>query len=116
MLFRLFAWKARNKGLELAYAVARDVPEELLGDSGRLRQVVLNLVGNSVKFTEHGSITLSVTLGPDPAGLSPQSCGLLFTVRDTGIGISSEKQQAISSPSLKPTVLPGGARAGPDWA
>jgi len=92
---RVFSWKARQKGLDLAYSVERSVPEELLGDSGRLRQVILNLVGNSVKFTERGSITLAVASNPAARGLPPQNCELLFKVRDTGIGISSDQQHAI---------------------
>jgi len=92
---RVFAWKAREKGLDLAYSVGRDVPEELLGDCGRLRQVVLNLVGNAVKFTERGSITLAAAFNPAAGGVAAPGCELLFTVRDTGIGISQKQQHAI---------------------
>ena len=93
---RVFTRKGRQKGLDLAYAVEQHVPEELLGDVGRLRQVILNLVGNAVKFTERGSITLTAAWNADEGALPDRGCtSLIFTVRDTGIGISPEKQHAI---------------------
>jgi len=79
--------RAREKGLSLTCEIAADVPTELVGDPTRLRQVLMNLLGNAIKFTEAGSVSLKVTLDGDcsvPAGLR-------FTVSDTGIGISSDK-------------------------
>jgi PAS domain S-box-containing protein len=95
--------QARQKGLHLAYTIASDVPDMLVGDAARLRQVIVNLVGNAVKFTETGEVAVSVERasaeyrapeGKDPAGGAPHpaTCALHFTVRDTGIGIPREKQ------------------------
>ena len=83
--------RAHQKGLELACQVDPEVPEVLLGDSARLRQVVTNLVGNAIKFTEYGEVVVR-------AGMAQAANGevtLQFSVRDTGIGIPAEKQQAI---------------------
>jgi PAS domain S-box-containing protein len=87
------ALRASAKGLELAYRVPPDVPNHLVGDPGRLRQVVVNLVGNAIKFTDHGEVVLSVTSEPQGA----EQVELHFTVTDTGIGIPSHVQQAIFS-------------------
>lgn len=82
---------AHRKGLELAWHVAPDVPEWLVGDCGRLRQVLVNLVGNAIKFTEKGEVVVSAKMGER----TPESAKLQFTVRDTGIGISEDKQGLI---------------------
>ena len=68
-----------------------DVPDALIGDAGRLRQVLLNLVGNAIKFTEHGEIVVSVV----NQAIADESVVLQFSVKDTGIGIAPHKQQAI---------------------
>ena len=78
---------AHRKDLELAWHVAPDVPDWLVGDSGRLRQVLVNLVGNAIKFTERGEVVLSATLARSAAAWAE----LHFAVRDTGIGISADK-------------------------
>ncbi len=83
--------RAVQKGLELACHIHPDVPDALIGDSGRLRQVLVNLVGNAIKFTEVGEVVLEVETKRLDAG----SCELQFMVRDTGIGIPQEKQKAI---------------------
>ncbi|MFO0918023.1 MAG: response regulator [Planctomycetaceae bacterium] len=88
------ALRAHRKQLELACHIARDVPDALMGDPHRLRQVLFNLAGNAVKFTEHGEIVLEVTLEDSTA----DGVQLHFVVRDTGIGISGEKIQAIFQP------------------
>ena len=88
---KIIAAKAHEKQLELAYRVRNNIPEAVTGDPARLRQVILNLVGNAVKFTEKGEIILSVDVAPS-AG-SPYE--LLFSVKDTGIGIPVEKQESI---------------------
>ena len=80
--------KARERGLELLYDIAADVPDHLVGDSLRLGQVLLNLVGNAIKFTERGEITVTVKL----LGRHEQDVEIGFEVRDTGIGMSPEQQ------------------------
>jgi PAS domain S-box-containing protein len=89
----LCAQKARERGLELLYDVAPDVPDRLIGDSLRLGQVLLNLVGNAIKFTEAGEITVVVH---KLAG-SADKVELGFEVRDTGIGMSPEQQAQLFS-------------------
>jgi two-component system, sensor histidine kinase and response regulator len=88
---RVLAPRADQKGLELACHIHRDVPDELVGDPLRLRQVVINLVGNAIKFTEHGEVVLRVEAGSRVDGKAL----LRFSVADTGIGIPSEKQAVI---------------------
>jgi two-component system, sensor histidine kinase and response regulator len=85
--------KARERGLELLYDVAPDVPDHLIGDSLRLGQVLLNLVGNAIKFTEAGEITVVVHR---LAG-SDDKVELGFEVRDTGIGMSQDQQEQLFS-------------------
>jgi PAS domain S-box-containing protein len=85
------AVRAHQKRLELACRLAPEVPECLLGDPCRLRQIILNLVGNAIKFTEHGEVVVRVELESQ----SGEQLTLHFTVRDTGIGIPAEKQQII---------------------
>jgi len=86
------ASRAHQKNLELLMHVAPDVPDRLLGDPGRLRQVIVNLVGNAIKFTENGEIEVSV----QNIGGAPEHHALLqFSVRDTGIGIPRDKFKAI---------------------
>ena len=83
--------RVQQKGLELIYEVQPDVPETLVGDPGRIRQLLINLVGNAVKFTKHGEIFVKV----DEAGSEPGLTRLHFAVKDTGIGIPLEKQARI---------------------
>lgn len=88
------AVRAHAKGLELACAVAADVPPVVVGDPIRLRQVVVNLVGNAIKFTSQGEVVLEVWRESE----DEQSTLLHFAVRDTGIGIPPEKQAIIFDP------------------
>ena len=88
---RLLAVRAGEKNIELACHIAPDVPEIVLGDEGRLRQVLLNVMGNAVKFTSRGEVVLSVTVEAIAAGAAK----LHFVVADTGIGIPPEKQAQI---------------------
>jgi two-component system, sensor histidine kinase and response regulator len=83
--------RAHQKGLELAFEIEPDVPDALVGDPGRLRQIIINLVGNGIKFTEHGEVVLGVRIETR----EQQSLFLHFTVADTGIGIPPEKHSAI---------------------
>jgi PAS domain S-box-containing protein len=112
--------RAQQKGLELTCRIAPDVPDALLGDAVRLRQVLVNLIGNATKFTERGEVAVSVEVNrdqssvisdqssvistdsrPGPSSLITDHCSLitlLFQVRDTGIGIPAEQQQFIFEP------------------
>ncbi len=88
---QMLALRASQKKLELAWSVADDVPDRLSADAERLRQVLLNLVGNALKFTEAGSVKIDVRRGArrDEAGI------LVFEITDTGIGIPRDKQDHI---------------------
>jgi len=91
---KTLALRAHEKGLELLCEVTPEVPEMVRGDSSRLRQIVINLVGNAIKFTSHGEVALNVKReAQDGEGLL-----LLFTVADTGTGIPMEKQESIFEP------------------
>jgi signal transduction histidine kinase/ligand-binding sensor domain-containing protein/ActR/RegA family two-component response regulator len=93
---------AHRKGLELTCRVQPDVPDALVGDPGRLRQIVNNLVGNAIKFTARGEILVEVSIaGGEPqvaAALKATDVELRLAVTDTGIGISAEKQRLIFEP------------------
>ncbi|HLN06329.1 MAG TPA: PAS domain-containing protein, partial [Acidimicrobiales bacterium] len=92
-MLRALAVRAHRKGLELVSDVGPDVPDVLSGDASRLRQVLLNLVGNAIKFTQEGEVVVRVEVNPEP--VPPAEVSLLFTVRDTGIGIPRDKQEKI---------------------
>jgi signal transduction histidine kinase/DNA-binding response OmpR family regulator/HAMP domain-containing protein len=87
----MVAVRAHEKGLALVCEIAPKVPSDLVGDPTRLRQVLLNLLGNAIKFTESGEVALRVT--PDADSSVPGA--LRFTISDTGIGISGEKLGAV---------------------
>ena len=85
------ALRAHSKGLELAYQIGHDIPETLVGDPVRLRQILVNLVGNAIKFTERGEILVAISImDQNKSGVQ-----LRFAVTDTGIGIATEKQKLI---------------------
>ena len=88
---RAMSLRARQKGLALASEIPPDVPRIMKGDPGRLRQVLLNLVGNAIKFTGAGSVTVQLSTGAEHDGRSE----IGFAVRDTGIGVPEEKQHLI---------------------
>ncbi|MGO9110316.1 MAG: response regulator [Thermoguttaceae bacterium] len=90
---RTLAVRAHKKGLELIGDVQPDVPDALVGDAGRLRQVLLNLVGNAVKFTEEGDVVVRVGITSDSG--PAREVRLCFAVSDTGIGIPPDKQEKI---------------------
>ena len=88
---RPMALRAQQKGLALHCDVPASVPRILKGDPGRLRQVLLNLLGNAVKFTQQGSVTLSLAIGEERG----DTCRVIFSVSDTGIGIPLTLQSMI---------------------
>jgi len=94
---KTLALEAHRKGLELAYEIRPDTPDALLGDPVRLGQIVLNLVGNAIKFTERGEVVMRVQSQSGDGG----EVNCYFTVSDTGIGIDEEKQTAIFAPFLQ---------------
>jgi PAS domain S-box-containing protein len=83
--------RAHQKGLELAYDIQPDVPDAIVGDPGRLRQIIVNLVGNAIKFTEKGEVIVYVQAD----SRTKDDIQLHFAIADTGIGIPAEKQMAI---------------------
>jgi two-component system sensor histidine kinase/response regulator len=102
--------RAQQKQLDLIWEIGEDVPGDLVGDQGRLRQILFNLVGNAIKFTEHGQVTVQVETedcelrsAEAPGKQTAHSAGLNgrsdfelhFSVRDTGIGVPAEKQRSI---------------------
>jgi PAS domain S-box-containing protein len=88
---RALAVRAHGKGLELACRIRPDVPTFLCGDAARLRQIVVNLVGNAIKFTEGGEVVLEVW----PEAANDSEVELHFAIRDTGIGVPAGKQKVI---------------------
>jgi PAS domain S-box-containing protein len=91
---KMFGLRAAEKGLTLTFTVAPDVPDRLVGDPDRLRQVLLNLLGNALKFTASGGVALDVELVS--SGL--EAAEIHFAVSDTGIGIPADKQRLIFEP------------------
>ncbi|MBL9126444.1 MAG: response regulator [Verrucomicrobiales bacterium] len=96
-ILELLASRAQDKGLELTSVVAEDVPSALRGDDGRLRQILVNLVGNAIKFTERGEVVLRVGR---VAGSTPD-VRLRFEVIDTGIGIAPESLAHLFAPFVQ---------------
>jgi two-component system, sensor histidine kinase and response regulator len=90
---RALAVRAHAKGLELIYDVQLEAPDALVGDAGRLRQVLLNLVGNAIKFTDAGEVVVRAEVAGDPA--LDGEISLRLTVRDTGMGIPRDQQERI---------------------
>ena len=88
------AFRAGGKGLELVYDVASDVPETAIGDPARVRQVLTNLIGNAIKFTERGEIVVKAHVAAEDAS----SVTVEYEVRDSGIGIPKELQAVIFEP------------------
>jgi PAS domain S-box-containing protein len=85
------ALQAHNKGLELAYYIPQDIPEELIGDPGRLRQIIINLTNNAIKFTEKGEVVIKTK----EVSQTKDKITLHFAVTDTGGGIPKAKQRLI---------------------
>jgi signal transduction histidine kinase len=105
--------RAQEKGLELQYVVEPGVPAQLLGDPLRLAQILVNLIGNALKFTASGSVSVYVRrLAAD----SDACVRLEFDVQDTGIGMSQSSNGTCSRPSARPTPRSPASSAAPDWA
>jgi PAS domain S-box-containing protein len=95
-IFMPFSISARNKGLEFYHSIDADVPDSLVGDQGRLRQVLTNLLGNAIKFTEQGAVRVSVEV--EDVSTLPNSVRLLFRIKDDGIGIPSDRLEVVFRP------------------
>ncbi|MEP0547424.1 MAG: response regulator [Rhodothermales bacterium] len=90
----LVAGRAAGNGIEVAYMIEDGTPRTVVGDATRVRQVLVNLLGNAVKFTEQGSICVTVTAAPEDVE-APGRCEIRFAVEDTGIGIPADKLDSI---------------------
>ena len=90
----IIAEKAHGKGLELAYLIEENVPTQLIGDPTRLHQILVNLIGNAVKFTARGEVVLNVSRESE----GNRRVRLRFSVRDTGIGVSAESKKNLFQP------------------
>jgi signal transduction histidine kinase/CheY-like chemotaxis protein len=107
----LLAPRARDKGLEIGWLAAPDLPQTAIGDEARIRQILMNLLGNAIKFTETGGVSLTVTLPPPSARAAAlgDTVTLRFAVRDTGPGVApdaverifAEFEQADSGPARR---------------
>jgi two-component system sensor histidine kinase/response regulator len=89
---KTLAFRAQQKGLELTCDIRPEVPALVVGDLNRLRQIIINLIGNAIKFTEHGEVGLRIGIDSRPTADGLQ---LHFVVTDTGVGIAAEKQKLI---------------------
>jgi two-component system sensor histidine kinase/response regulator len=94
---RTLALGAHSKGLEIICDIDRSVPPVVIGDGLRIRQILVNLIGNAIKFTARGEIAVTLTAEAAPPG-SPSAVTLTYAVRDTGIGVSPEKHASIFHP------------------
>ena len=94
---KLLGARAHQKGLELAWSIGADVPTALMGDPSRLRQIITNLIGNAIKFTERGEVVLAV----ETQTLTDRDVSLRFSVSDSGVGVPQERQEAIFKPFVQ---------------
>jgi two-component system sensor histidine kinase/response regulator len=105
--------QAEAKSIAMHFDIANDIPVAICGDPNRLRQIMANLLGNAIKFTNEGRILARVRIASE----DNQAVMLRFEVHDTGIGISREARTAASSkPSPRPTTRPPASTAAPGWA
>lgn len=103
--------RASAKGLELVYDIDPGIPQLLLGDPGRIRQIVYNLIGNAIKFTEKGEIILRAQRLDEFGGTSSK---IRIIVEDTGIGIAPEKIPTIFDAFVQEDLSTTRRSAGPD--
>jgi signal transduction histidine kinase/DNA-binding response OmpR family regulator len=94
---RTLSFRAHQKGIELILESGGEMPEMVVGDPGRLRQVLINLVGNAIKFTDRGEVAVGITVESGGSGHSI----LHFSISDTGIGIAIENREAIFEPFIQ---------------
>jgi two-component system, sensor histidine kinase and response regulator len=104
----LFGEQCGSKGLDLIYSIAEDIPGQLLGDSVRLRQILINLVGNAMKFTEQGEILIEASI----ASHERDEMALQFSISDTGIGIDSDQLKQVFEPFRQADVSMTRSRGG----
>lgn len=102
--------KAAAKGLRIRCVITRDLPEMILGDAGRFRQIVTNLVGNAIKFTKRGSVTVGLRRARPTSDLSVPRIELV--VADTGVGIPEELAEAVFQPFQQIQTIPGNLSEG----
>jgi signal transduction histidine kinase len=105
---RTFQPAAQQKGLQLTAVIAEDIPETALGDSTRVRQVLLNLLGNAIKFTERGEVAIRASV----AEAGPALFHVVCAVSDTGPGIPESKQQLVFEPFRQADILHSTTGAG----
>jgi two-component system, sensor histidine kinase and response regulator len=103
--------QARRKGLTLSSQVQAEVPDNLRGDPTRLRQIVVNLVGNALKFTSQGGVDVRVQCELE----TDDNATLEFSIHDTGIGIPPANRQKSSKPSRRPMLQPRASTEAADW-
>jgi two-component system sensor histidine kinase/response regulator len=94
LAIKILALRAREKGLELTSEIGPEVPRQVIGDPSRLRQIITNLVGNAIKFTERGEVVFKAAVGSS----TESGVEMHFEIRDTGIGIPANKQKTIFEP------------------
>ena len=92
-VFDIFADKARQKNLSYSIKIDNNVPKLLIGDEGKIRQILLNIIGNAVKFTETGKIEFTITASKEET--APDNYSITFRIKDTGIGISKVEKEYI---------------------
>lgn len=107
----LLAQSAHEKGLELTLNIQSDVPDNAIGDPLRMQQIIVNLLGNAIKFTESGNIDIRV----EKRALSNNRMELEVQIHDTGIGISEKQQSQLFGRSARLTPVFHAATAAPGW-
>ena len=97
----LMSGHAESKNVSLSLSIAKDVPQFIIGDPVRLRQILLNLVGNAIKFTDDGDVTVTIAKDPLKRASNPEAHFISFMIEDSGIGISKEAQDKLFSPFVQ---------------